>query len=212
MSIAQAAQAAVAVFPATTVSTSLGPLPLRVVMVAIAGAESGWNPVADGDCGLGGPACGTCPGAYGGATSWGLWQIHNAHAAYLTAQTGSTDPCVWRQWLEVPRHNAFAAYHVYQSQGLAAWSTYRNGAWEPHRNAAAQAVARAEGAAAGTSPGPAGSTQTAVVVPAPAPASSIAALGAALLLMGGLTIAVVEEWTPLRQAGRRVRAWLSMKA
>ena len=54
MSIEQAAQAAVSVFPNTSVTTPYGTYSLRVVMVAIAGAESGWDPTANGDCGLGG--------------------------------------------------------------------------------------------------------------------------------------------------------------
>jgi hypothetical protein len=128
MSIQQAAEAAVQVFPNTVIDTPGGRLPLRVVMVAIAGRQSGWNPRANGD------AKGTCPGCYGPCcygyglsgyqcyTSWGLWQIHNSAHRYLEQRTGSTNACVWAQWLYDPVHNAEAAYYLYQVQGLdVAW-------------------------------------------------------------------------------------------
>jgi hypothetical protein len=138
MSVAQAAAAAVAVFPNVTVTTTAGPLPLPVIMVAIAGAESGWNPTALGDYGYGGPTCPT----YGGATSFGLWQIHNIHAAYLATLAGSSDPCVWIPWLFDPLHNAVAAYGIYRGPiGLGNWTTYLNGAWRTYLPTATAAVA-----------------------------------------------------------------------
>lgn len=92
-------------FPNTTIKTSVGNYPLPVVMVAIAGAESSFDPKAKGDYGYSGPTC-------DGSTSWGLWQIHNSHSAYLTKQTGSTNPCTWEQWCFDPGNNAKAALAV----------------------------------------------------------------------------------------------------
>ena len=145
MSIQQAVQAVQGAFPNISVPTTHGSFPLWVVMVAISGAETGgtWNPTAGGDCGLGGPSCGPCLFGGTGATSWGLWQIHNVHATYLTTQTHSADPCVWRQWLEDPDHNAQAAASVWRSQGLAAWTTYLDGHWATFIPAARQALATA---------------------------------------------------------------------
>jgi hypothetical protein len=176
MSAAQAAQAALAAFPDIPVTTSAGTYPLPVVMVAIAGAESGWNPDALGDYGLGGPTCPT----YGSATSFGLWQIHNVHAAYIAAQAGSADPCVWIPWLFDPAHNAAVAASIYRSQGLAAWTTYTNGQYQAFLTAAQQAVAQAQaaGSAAPSAPAPA------VLPPAPSvPGPNWLGWG---LLVGGL--------------------------
>jgi hypothetical protein len=124
-----AAQAAVQVFPPA----------IQVTMVAIAGAESAWDPQAAGDPCAANPGVPCCAGA----TSFGLWQIHTVHAAYLRQVTGSNDPCVWRAWLSDPVHNAQAAYAVYRSQGFAAWTTYTSGAYRAYLAAAQQAVAQA---------------------------------------------------------------------
>ena len=152
MSIQQAAQAAVAVFPADiAVATPAGVYPLPVVMVAISGAETGgtWDPQAAGDCGLGGPSCGTCLFGGTGATSWGLWQIHNVHSAYLTQQTGSSNPCVWAQWLFNPRHNAEAAWALWTGnvstflRNWTTWNTQRYLTYLPQAVQAVQAVTAA---------------------------------------------------------------------
>lgn len=80
-------------------------------MVGIAYAESGGN-----------------PSAYNGVnkdSSYGLWQIN---------MKGALGPARRKQFgianndeLFKPDVNARAAYSVYKSQGLAAWSTYRDG-------------------------------------------------------------------------------------
>jgi hypothetical protein len=92
-------------------------------MVAIAGAESSWVNNCPGDFGLGGPTSGD------GATSWGLWQIHNANSDLLIQFTGSTSPDTWEQWLFVPANNAQVALAIYNRQGFRAWSTYNSGAY-----------------------------------------------------------------------------------
>lgn len=129
MSATDAVTAARAVFPALTVSTPAGAHPLIAVMVAIAGAESGWDPRCAGDPGLPGPHCDGL--AHGrpvpAATSWGLWQIHNVHGDYLRGQTAAADACDWAEWLYDPLHNALAALHVLGADpagGLRNWSTW----------------------------------------------------------------------------------------
>ncbi len=114
MAIGEAASAARAVFPPAPIATPDGLLPLPAVMVAIAGAESGWDCRCAGDGGLRGPHC---RGMAGGrpveaATSWGLWQTYNVHAGFLREAAGSEDPCAWAEWLYDPRNNAQAALHV----------------------------------------------------------------------------------------------------
>lgn len=128
------AEAALAVFGTSKIETPHGDYILPVVMTAIAGAESGWIADRNGDKDLPGPNC-------DGYTSWGLWQIHSVHSAYLTAQTGSSDPCVWAKWLSDPTNNAKAAVAIYEGQGLAAWTTYNTGAYLAYLSAAQAAVA-----------------------------------------------------------------------
>ena len=174
MSLASCAAAAVAVFPSQTVTTTAGPLPLRVVMVAIAGAESTWRDTAAGDtpnqlraAGYGATAAAeqpyACPpGDPNGTTSWGLWQINVVHRSYLESASGASTPCGWAQWLYIPVNCATAALSVYQSSGLGAWSTYADGRWAANIAAATSAVAAAEQSTAGGGGGAAsGGGQTA---------------------------------------------------
>ena len=174
MSLRSCAAAAVAAFPSVTVDTTAGSLPLPVVMVAIAGAESTWTDNAAGDYGLAGPSC-------GGYTSWGLWQIHSVHSAYLESVTGSTNPCTWASWLYVPANCAAAALAVYQSQGLGAWTTYQDGRWQAN-------IAKAQAAIAAASAPQSGSV---TLTGAAASFGAIAAIGGAAILLVG--IGVEEE-------------------
>ena len=131
MSLSGCVQAAM-LFPKVTVQTTQGPLPLGMLMVAIAGAESSWNDLAQGDPLSIYPDGGTAEAPYScsGKTSEGLWQINMpAHWPYLQSVANSADPCIWAQWLWVPGNNARAALAVYQSQGLGAWTTYNDGRW-----------------------------------------------------------------------------------
>lgn len=156
MAITDAVLAAQAVFPPTPIQTPDGTHSLITVMVAIAGAESGWDPRAAGDPGLRGPSCdGMANGrVVVGATSWGLWQIHNAHGDFLRAETGSDDPAAWAKWLYDPVNNAKAALHVLgpnAQHGLENWSTW-GGRWAPwpagqgpYRKHLAEAVEAVEG-------------------------------------------------------------------
>lgn len=188
MSLAQAVAAAQGAFPAVTVSTPAGPYPLPVVMVAIAGAESSWNPQALGDYGDGGP---TCP-AIGTATSFGLWQIHNVHAAYIAQQAGSSDPCVWIPWLFTPAHNAAVAASLVRSPGLSAWTTYRTGAWQRYLGAAQAAFSPAGAPSSSSAPVSSGGTGVAAAAPAP---SWLwwAFIGLAVLTWGDVGLDVVRQ-------------------
>lgn len=74
---------------------------LAITMVAIAGAESSYNKNADN------------------GIAAGLWQVnYRAHTQWTAQQ------------LKDPETNAGAAASVYKSQGLAAWTTYTNGAYK----------------------------------------------------------------------------------
>ena len=198
MAIPSTIVAAASVFPMTLVATTRGQLPLRVVMLAIGGAESGWTADADGDCGLGGPSCGGCPGQSGAATSWGVWQIHNVHGAYLTQMSGSGTACDWRAWLFNPHNNAVAALNIYQSQGLGAWSTYTSGAW---LNYLAEAQAAVNVTAAVVAPGP--SAHAYAIPGLSAVTTSPLAVFGGILLLGGLGIAAFEADTHRA----RIREW-----
>lgn len=191
MSIQQAAQAAVSVFPNTSITTPHGTFSLRVVMVAISGAESSWDPTANGDCGLGGPSCGSCAGGGNQATSWGLWQIHNVHSAYLSQVSGSSSPCGWQQWLFTPHNNAVAAYNIYQSQGLNAWTTWQTGAYAAYLSQATSAVQSAQTPTPrSTSPVKKIQQEPAVLIPV------------VLLLLGVLGVGTDIAWIRDQRTGR----------
>ncbi len=139
MSIQDAAAAAVKYFDSRViVQTPGGPYPLPVVMVAIAGQESGWRNDARGDYGLyDRPRC-------NGYTSFGLWQYNTIHGAWLRNVTGSADPCAWAQWLFIPDNNARAAKSLYTGpESLARhWkTTWDNGYYLKYLGQAQAAVA-----------------------------------------------------------------------
>lgn len=97
---------------------------LLITMVAIAGAESGWN-----------------PGAHNPVPpddSYGLWQIN---------MLGGMGPERRRLFgissnsqLFDPATNARAAMIIYKQQGLRAWSTYSHGSYKRHLITARYAV------------------------------------------------------------------------
>jgi hypothetical protein len=81
------------------------------ILAAVAYAESSYRPGAVGDNG----------------ESFGLFQIHiPAHWDKLQKHTGSSDRSVWEDWLKDVNNNIFMASEVYKSQGLGAWTMYRN--------------------------------------------------------------------------------------
>jgi hypothetical protein len=177
VSIAQAAGAAVATFPDVPVSTPYGVYPLPVVMVAIAGAETGGTFAvnAAGDPATDYPGVPSCSGW----TSFGLWQVHLVHGALLQQLTGSADPCVWASWLAVPANCAQAALQVMGPEhALTPWTTWNEGTysgWLPDAEAAVRAALGAGGPPGGNSSGvvPARSTPWGLII------------GATLLIAGG---------------------------
>lgn len=198
MSIQQAAQAAANVWGSQTVATSAGTLPLAAVMVAIAGAESGYNATAQGDYGLGGATCGNS------SSSWGLWQIHNVHSAFLARVTGSSSACVWKTWLFVPAHNAQAANHIYHLQGLGAWTTYANGSWQSYIGAAKQALAAQHPATASRAPSSSSTTKPVLGQTLGSPWTFLAGLG--MIAGAAILIKTTEpEWEP---EWHRTRQWI----
>lgn len=178
MSIQDAALAALAVFAATTIQTPDGQYPLPVVMVAVAGAESGWRNDARGDRGLTDrPSC-------DGYTSFGLWQINTVHGAYLTQASGSSDPCRWAQWLYDPYHNAWAARALLgdrPQENLRHWTAWRTGAYRRYLLQAQAAVLAA------APPAPPAPAPAPIPVPAAYPAWQLA-VTSVLLLVGALFI------------------------
>lgn len=82
------------------------PSNLIPVMVAIGGAESGWNVAAES------------PPNDNGTVDEGWLQINSVHG-YDSARLRSD-----------PVYTARAGYQVYKKQGLAAWSTYNSGAYK----------------------------------------------------------------------------------
>lgn len=94
---------------ARSAASSAGFPPAQLDMaVAIAGAESGYNPTATNH-------------NTNGSTDYGLWQINSVHANLL----GGHD---WRD----PAQNAWMAYQVWQAAGgsWTPWSTYNSGAYK----------------------------------------------------------------------------------
>jgi hypothetical protein len=91
-------------------------MPNPVLMSAIAMAESGGNPRAHNPVGL--------------DDSYGLWQINmlGAMGPSRRAQFGITS----NTQLYDPAVNARAAAKILSGQGLAAWSTYTNGAYKKY--------------------------------------------------------------------------------
>lgn len=182
------ALAAVRTFPNVTVHTPQGAVNLRILMVAIAGHESGWVATAQGDYGLGGPNC-------HGYTSWGFWQVHNVWGTYLEQVTHSTNPCTWYHWLSIPANAAAAAWHIYQTQGLDAWNPdIQGGAWLRYQAQAAAAVQAVSGRGTSTATPPAtahhapgGSSGTAPQ----SPASPAGPTFPVLLVAGAVAIAAL---------------------
>ncbi len=109
--------------------------PTAVLMTAIAGAESRWNPGVDGDQ-LGEAI--NC----GGFSSFGLWQIHTAvwHDDLVARFGAPSDYCQQAQWLKNPENNALAAQMILKAQGPQAWTTFNIGAYKMYLTDAKDAV------------------------------------------------------------------------
>ncbi|HBC94306.1 MAG TPA: hypothetical protein DCZ10_15765 [Pelotomaculum sp.] len=93
------------------------------VLAAVGFAESSYYTGAIGDTAL----------APTNGPSIGVFQINiAAHGPKLAAWTGSNDRNVWISWLKNLDNNIYAASQVYFSQGLGAWSMYKNGGYKPY--------------------------------------------------------------------------------
>jgi len=99
-----------------------------VVMVAIAGAESGWRLDAKGDYGYGKYNC-------DGYCSWGPWQVNIcANYSWLSQSLGTSDPCAIAMWIISSYDNsAWAAATVLHRQGLCAWTVYEEWCSRDHK-------------------------------------------------------------------------------
>jgi len=116
-------------------------------MLAIAGAESGFDPLASGDR-LDSFAPGTQPAyepyAVNGYLSFGLWQIFlGVHTPRIQGLSGYTDGPDLVRWLQDPANNAKAAATILADQGLGAWSVYNNGRWQDFEIEASAALSGA---------------------------------------------------------------------
>ncbi len=191
MSLQGCAQAAAAVFPFVTVQTYAGTYSLPVLMVAIAGHESGYQDAAAGDPASSYPGIPEC----GGMTSFGLWQIHSVH------MPAGDDPCAWAASLSAPPTNARYALALIDpsnpyaaSNGIGdAWqTTYYGGYWQGHIAQAEAAVAQAVGGSSssgGTPPGSTGVYQGAVGPPSTGILAAIAAAAA-------VGLSALSGWPP----------------
>lgn len=110
-------------------------VPDAILMTAIAGEESRWDPAARGDCRGGYWSCQGCQ-------SWGLWQIRMpVWAEVLQEQLGAPSrPCDLARWLTDPENNASAADLVRRAHGMDAWTAYVSGRWRLHASVATSAV------------------------------------------------------------------------
>lgn len=141
------------------------------VLVAIAGAESGYGASTIGDCGYSGPfpPCNGC-------CSWGPWQINICwHSNWIGAHIGNYDPCTIANWLQNFDNSAWAAVQVMMYHGgLNAWTTYRNGAYARFLDEARSAVQQALSEAGGGQQESGGE----VVIPSLAPAVALTLISA----------------------------------
>lgn len=158
MSLQTCAAAAVATFPASkSVVTARGVYPLPVVMLGIGGAEDGWGNGPGDPLSIyrdGGVS--ERPYSCGGYTSFGWPQINlPAHYAMVAGLSGipASNPCGQAAWLADYTNAARAAYAVYRSQGLGAWTTYNTGAYLQYLGQA-QAAVEAIAGLSKTVPGP----------------------------------------------------------
>lgn len=155
VSVAQVASQA---FGQQPISTPQGPVPLSTVMVAIAGAESGWNPSNQGDYGLGTPSC-------HGYTSFGLWQIHLpswGDTIQRLSSVSASNPCAQASWLYAPQNNAKVAATILGSNPQAkltnwsTWGTYGGTTPPPGHGTYLQYLSSAERAMATANPSASG--------------------------------------------------------
>lgn len=137
MSIEDATNAAIDWFPSAD----------RLTMIAIAGAESNWNPTAEGDrLDSFSPEAQAryAPFAFGGYLSFGYWQIFlGVHTDLVRLQSGLKTPGELATWLMNGSNNARVAATILASQGKEAWSTYNDAQYLSRETEASAALAAA---------------------------------------------------------------------
>jgi len=123
----------------------------QIVMTAIAGAESGWNPRAAGD-----PLDSFTEAqrrvykmfASNDMLSFGAWQIFlGVHTPLVRSMSGFASPEDLSLWLTDPDNNARVAKAILQTQGFTAWSTYTDRQYQQFTIEASAAVREARDAA-----------------------------------------------------------------
>lgn len=119
----------------------------QIRMVAIAGAESGFDPAARGDRLDSFPPNLRSryePFAVDGFLSFGAWQIFlGVHSDRVRILSGLESQAELAEWLSVPHNNARAAATILADQGFEAWSTYNIASYLPFEIEASAAVTKA---------------------------------------------------------------------
>ena len=108
---------------------------VKKTMVAIAGAESGYDPRKRGDyyTGMSGSNRTACEAINcGGYCSHGMWQIFIAwHWDKIVASGGPNakyDACAAAEWIYNPGNAALIARRILDGSGFSAWTVYNNAA------------------------------------------------------------------------------------
>jgi nucleoid-associated protein YgaU len=155
---------------------------LLVTMVAIARAESSWDPKAHND---------RPPD-----DSYGLWQINmlGALGPERRKQLNLHDNAE----LFSPATNARAAKLIHKQQGTKAWSTFTHGTYKSHLAKAKEAVAALPGG------GGAGPKPTPKPVPKPKPGVYVAKKGDTLAVIARRALGATSLWLPLYEVNRAV--------
>lgn len=134
MTIAQIAVAARDAFPG----------PDSITMLAIAGAESAYKPMARGDNLSDFPPelrLKYTPFACADFLSFGAWQIFlGVHSDLVSNLSNLSGACPLANWLMDPANNARAASRILASEGFGAWSTYGDGRYTAFIEQATQAI------------------------------------------------------------------------
>lgn len=183
-----------------------------VIMVAIAGGESGFNENAGGDSpgilidlrdrgvfdisqsSIDRAKRWNCPqGTNNGPASWGLFQIFvGVWNSTITTMTGITSSCGMADWLKVPENNVRMAKVVFDRQGFNAWTVFRIGRHERFLSQAQQAVNEVLQETKPEPPKPVPEPPITIPIPQPIPIFLVLGIGATSLL---LTTLILRERT-----------------
>lgn len=116
------------------------PRETAITLIAIATAESGLNPAAEGDSidnYTGYWRQLYTPYAAHNFLAFGLFQVFTYwHHESLIFKTKSYDPEDWARWLKDPENNVTIALEIHAKQGFEAWSVYKAGSHAQYLTAA----------------------------------------------------------------------------